>query len=576
MRRFSTSTEIPSPLKRLAPCLLLVVFAFICFVSQQEKSITVDEFHHFPSGIYNLLTLDWRMNRESPPLIKCIPALTSIITKPDVSIKQFRRHPNTWSFGYDFMFRNFEKYQHIFSLGRYVVILLGCLGGLLLYKFAKEVYGDRGGLFALFLYVFNPNIIAHSRLTTIDIGATYIVFLSVYCFWKFLKHSIALSAITAGTALGLAQLSKFTALLLYPIFFLIFAALILKKAFCTDDKEKIYSGRILLKDAGYFILIVSISVLLINIGYLFSGMFTPLGKYMFLSEPLKKFSSLCWAALPIPLPSDYVRGFDVQLAISQGNNPFYVGYLMGERSLTGWWYYYLVAFMVKNPLAFLAIIVLTVFAWIRGSGDKPDFETGLCIWVPIVTFFAYFSFFTNIPIGIRFLLPVFPLLFLAAGYLCHASLMKGKVTRIVTVVVAICYLIPSISIFPNYLSYFNLVSGGPRNGHHWLIDSNLDLGQDLPGLKKYMGKKGIEKINLGYFGRVDPKIYGIDYTLAKQEVENGVYAISANFLVGRPYYLLDKSSKQLKYIDSSYFKNYRTLKPSEIVGYTLHIFDVNN
>ena len=548
----------------------------MCFISQRGKSITVDEFCHLPSGIYNLVSLDWRMNRESPPLIKCVPALTSIITKPNLNIKGFQLDPNPWSFGYDFMFRNFEKYQHIFSLGRYVVILLGCLAGLFLYKFAKEVYGHRGGIFALFLYVFNPNIIAHSRLATIDIGATCMIFLSIYCFWRFLKHRDARSAIIAGIALGLAQLSKFTALILYPIFFLIFAALILNRAFCADDEEKTYGGRMLIKDGGYFILIVSISVLLINMGYLFSGTFTPLGKYMFLSEPMKKLSSLCWHALPIPLPYDYLTGFDSQLAISAGNNPFYAGYLMGERSLTGWWYYYFIAFAVKNPVALLAILALTIFAWAKGKVDRPDFETGLCIWVPIVGFFAYFSFFTRTPIGIRFLLPIFPVFFLAAGYVCHASLMKRKVMRIIVIVVTTGYFIPAISTFPNYLSYFNLASGGSHKGYRWLIDSNLDWGQDLPGLKKYMEKNGIKKIKLGYFGRVDPKIYGIDYKLAKQDVENGLNAISVNFLVGRPYYLLDGSSKRLMYVDSNYFKNYRDLKPLEIIGHTLYVFRVNN
>lgn len=516
------------------------------------------------------------MNHESPPLIKCIPALTSIITKPNINVKAFQSDPNPWSFGYDFMFRNSGKYQHIFSLGRYVVILLGCFGGLLLYKFANEIYGHSGGLFALFLYVFNPNIIAHARLTTIDIGATCMVFLGIYCFWRFLKQPEARSAIIAGIALGLAQLSKFTALILYPIVFLIFATLILKRAFCGDDKEKIYSRRILLQDVGYFILIASISVLLINMGYLFSGTLTPLNEYIFLSEPLKRLSALCWQALPVPLPYDYVTGFDSQLAISAGNNPFYVGYLIGEHSVTGWWYYYVVAFLVKNPVVLCAILMLTLFVWVKGKEDRPDLETGLCIWAPIVGFFTYASFFSRVPIGVRFLLPMFPVLFLAAGYVCHASLMRGKVTRIVMVVIVIGYFIPALTVFPNYLSYFNLASGGPQSGHCWLIDSNLDWGQDLPGLKSYMEKRGIEKVKLGYFGRVDPKIYGIDYALAKQEVEDGVYAISVNFLVGRPYYLLKEDSKELVYIDSDYYKDYRTLKPQDIVGHTIHIFQVDS
>jgi len=566
----------------MAPWFLLGGFAFICHLSQRDKSVTVDEFSHFPSGIYNIRTLDWRMDRESPSLIKCFPALTALIGKPEMNITHFKQNPNTWSFGYDFMFRNRERYHHIFQLARCAVILFGCLGGFLLYQFAKEIYGYRGGLFALFLYVFNPNIIAHSRLATIDAGATLTIFLSIYCLWKFLKQGDGTSAIIAGAALGLAQLSKFTALLLYPIFLIIIGILAVNRAFFANGRAEIFNENTrpkvralsLLKDFSYFFVIVLVSMLVINAGYLFSGTLTPLGDYNFLSEPVKKISSLLWVALPLPLPYHYISGFDSQLAISAGNHPFYASYLMGEHSLTGWWYYYIIAFIIKNPLSLLMMLMLTIFVWVKGKTDRPDLETSLCIWIPLIGFFVYFSFFTHIPIGVRFLLPIFPLLFLAAGHLFHTPLMKGKGARIVMGALAVGYLIPVIYIFPNYLSYFNLASGGPSHGHHWLIDSNLDWGQDLPELKKYMERNGIEKIKLGYFGRVDPRIYGINYELAKREPEKGIYAISVNFLVGKPYYLLKNSPKELLYVDLDYFKNYRSLKPLDVIGHTIYIFNV--
>jgi len=79
---------------KLAPWFLLIVFALICLFSIHYKSVTVDEFSHFPSGIYNLVTLDWRMDRESPPLIKCFPALTALITKPEIDVQLFKNNPN--------------------------------------------------------------------------------------------------------------------------------------------------------------------------------------------------------------------------------------------------------------------------------------------------------------------------------------------------------------------------------------------------------------------------------------------------------------------------------------------------
>jgi len=565
-----------SIIENILPWSLIGIFALICYFSQTNKSVTVDEFSHFPSGIYNLITSDWRMDHESPPLIKCFPALTSVITKPVISIKPFGQRPNTWSFGYDFMYRNQKSYIHIFTYGRCAIIFLGCLGGWLLFNFSRRIFGYRGALISLFLYCFNPNMIAHSRLTTIDTGASFTILFSIYCFWKFLKGEGTLfSAAIAGIALGLAQLSKFTALLLYPVFILIFGIIIFQNVFIEANPVK-YDRYWVWKQVGHFSLMIVVSVIIINAGYLFSGTFTPTGEFSFLSTPMKKIASFVWDALPLPLPYDYLMGFDSQLAISSGNNPFYASFLMGKHSLTGWWYYYIVAFIVKNPASLLAITLLTFWVWIRKEKIRPELETILCIWIPIAAFWLYFSFLTHIQIGIRFLLPLFPLLFLASGYLGRSSILRYKAAQVILGVLLISYGVSCVSIFPNYLAYFNFFAGGPQKGYCWLIDSNLDWGQDLPALKNYMRENKIEKINLGYFGRVHPGLYGIDYDVAKREVGPGIHAISANFLLRRPYYLLENKSLKLHYCDRNYFEAYNKLKPVASVGHSIYIFNIKN
>ena len=565
-------SSYPIIVKKIVPLFMLLIFAFICFFSQASESVTVDEFHHFPSGIYNLLTFDWRMNNESPPLIKCFPALSLLITNPNIDFKSFEKSPNTWGMGYSFMSLNKDRYRSIFQYGRRMIIILGCLLGWLIYLWAKDLYGYKGALFALFLYIFNPNILAHSSLITIDIGASCMIFLSIYCFWKYLNNRNRNSLIIAGAALGLAQLAKFTALLLYPIFFIIIIFVILVNIDECNEGKNIY--RKVINYFGEFCIIVIISVILINAGYFFSDSFNPLSKYHFTSNLLKGVSSLLCNGFPILLPYDYLTGFDAQLSISGGGIPFYVSYLMGEHSLTGWWYYYIIAFFVKNPEPLLIILLLTAVAWIGSKKEKMDKITVLCIWIPTISYFIYFSFYTHTPIGIRYILPVFPLLFLAAGYLFNESILEQKSIKTILAILAVSYLFIALSIFPKYLSYFNIVSGGSQNGYFWLIDSNLDWGQSLPGLKKYMDKNHIEKIKLGYFGRVDPNIYGINYSLAEKEPLEGIYAISINFLVGRPYYLLRENTQELLFIDINYFKKYRELKPSAIIDNSIYIFDM--
>ncbi len=562
-------------LQKITPSFLILIFALICFFSQFFSSVTVDEFAHLPSGIYNLLTLDWRMNNESPPLIKCYVALSSIFTQPKIDYGAFEKNPNTWRMGYSFMSLNKAKYQLIFQYGRLMIIILGCFLGGLIYLWAKGIYDHKGALFALFLYLFNPNILAHSSLITIDIGASCAIFASIYCFWKYLMKRNNELLVIAGLVLGLAQLAKFTALLLYPIFFIIIILII----FLTNDNHDaseilVDSNKRTTHLVSGFCIIILISITIINLGYFFSGSFKQLSDYHFSSTLFKISSSFLWTKFPVPLPYDYITGLDTQLIIAEGNNPFYASYLMGQHSLTGWWYYYWVAFFVKNPLPLLVILPFTVCLWLFDREKNTDRTTIFCIWIPIVSYLIYFSFFTHIFIGIRDILPIFPLLFLACGRLFNGFIIKKKIIGILTLILAVSYLFSAVYVFPNYLSFFNSASGGSQNGYRWLIDSNIDWGQGLPELKNYMENNHISKIKLGYFGRVDPQIYGIDYSLAEKHPTEGIYAISINFLMGRPYYLLKEETWELLDADFDYFDKYRLLKPSAIIDNSIWIFDV--
>lgn len=550
-----------------------MVFASISFFSQASNSVTVDEFVHFPSGIYILKTFDWRMDRAAPPLIKCIPAVSIIFTKPQIETELFKKSPDLYGLGYVFMYQNKDRYKLIFTYGRCMIILLGCLLGILVYYWGREIYGYQGALFALLLYVFNPNVLAHSSLITMDIGVSLTICFSFYCLWKYLKNPNIYTVIIAGIALGLAQISKLTAVLLYPIYFLILMTLCFSGVYeRKEDRFKELKSKIF-RYGQDFLIIILISIFMINLGYLFSDSFKPLSEYQFLSKPLNVLSSFIWSKFPVPLPYNYLMGFDSQLVQSAGGDPFYMGYLMGEHSMSGWWYYYIVAFLVKNPVPLLIILCLTSIAWVEIKIVKNDLITFLCIFSPVIAYFTYFSFFTNIPIGIRYLLPVFPFLFLATGYLFHESIIKFKSIQYLMIFLIISYMGSSMINFPNYLSYFNIVAGGSKNGDRWLIDSNLDWGQSLPSLKKYMDKHNINKIKLGYFGRVDPTIYGVDYTLAERKPSDGMYAISKNFLVGRPYYLLKENTHELLYADINYYDSYRYLEPSDMVD-NFYIFDM--
>jgi hypothetical protein len=112
-------------------------------------------------------------------------------------------------------------------------------------------------------------------------------------------------------------------------------------------------------------------------------------------------------------------------------------------------------------------------------------------------------------------------------------------------------------IWPDYISYFNEIVGGPKNGWRYLRDSNIDWGEDLPALSEYMKRNGIDKIKLLYFGSADPKFYNIDYEDITEperlKPANNVYAIS------------------LHYIDAVEWAKDRS--PDAMAGYSIYIYD---
>ena len=109
----------------------------------------------------------------------------------------------------------------------------------------------------------------------------------------------------------------------------------------------------------------------------------------------------------------------------------------------------------------------------------------------------------------------------------------------------------SIYIWPDYLSYFNEIIGGPSHGWKYLRDSDLDWGQDLPALKSYMKKNNMEEIELLYYGEGLPSAYNIihkDITAENKVMpKKNVYAVSVTSLESVQWAVQYKPTVKLGY-----------------------------
>ena len=439
-----------------------------------------------------------------------------------------------------------DQDEHLFY-ARLITAVFPVILGFFIFKFAKETFGAAPAIAALLLYTCSPNVIAHSCLIQPDMLAATFIFLGFY----FYRGSLAdiknfKKSLLAGIVFGLALLTKYTAVFLVPIYLLLSArqALI----------GKIRIGRL----ARHFILICIAGLFVLNLGYKFTGSFTRLKEF-----PLKSkfFTSLSKVSImgqvPLPVPGPFVAGFDIDKHITERGHP---SFLMGEKNIKGWRHYFLVAFLIKTTIPFLLLLAIAPFYRLNGKEE---------LLIPIGCLVFPFIFFTNSNPGLRYLLPVFPFLFLYASTL--ADVFNGRNTekmmpqqktknrmkelpaispagykkRVLLAAVPLLlvwHAVESFAIHPHYLAYFNEFIGGPENGYKYLADSNIDWGQDRFLVLKFIDKNPDIKFN-------------------PPEPSTGRFLINVN---------------ELQDVFRLYEKNrwLRMFKPSGNIGYSWLLYDI--
>lgn len=481
----------------VAVSLLLACFVFLTIHATVRQSATWDEPQHLTAGYAALTHRDYRIDYEHPPLARMWAALPLALSSRvhfDTGNPWWRNGPQ-WFFCHDFLYRDNDA-DTLLNRARFMIALLGVLLGLLLFYWAREWFGVVPAFVVLALYCLEPNLLAHAGLVTTDFGLTCFAFGTVYFLWRLTQH------FTAGNAAGtigffaLALATKFTAVLLLPVV----TVLLLLDA---------WRHRRWKRAAGVFLGILAAGYLAIwaVYGFRYEAKTTP-DKFLseFSADPRIQQASPTltgitrWITQHRLLPEAYAEGFLLSQAKAQTRG----AYLAGNYSATGWWYYFPVAILIKTPLSVLAVacagIALVVARW-RGRA--------VFALVPVGVFLGA-AMAAHINIGLRHVLPIYPfLLLLAGGAVAAVWASRWKAAAVGVLLLAAAEL---ASVYPHCLAAFNWSVGGPSQGDRYLVDSNLDWGQDLKGLKRWMESRGVGHINLSYFGTADPAYYRINCT----------------------------------------------------------------
>jgi hypothetical protein len=284
---------------------------------------------------------------------------------------------------------------------------------------------------------------------------------------------------------------------------------------------------------------------------------------------------LCAGGPVVPAPP-YLQGVEAILDFTAGGRP---SYLLGQYSDEGWWYYFPVAFAVKTPPATLLGILLAgvVTFWRRERDD-------IFLLVPPLVYFLS-SMVSSLNIGYRHLLPVLPFAAVHIGRLVATRDLAVRAGwrrlahRLLIIVLVVWLIAGTCAIYPHFLAYFNRLAGGPDEGWRVLVDSNIDWGQDLKGLREWMTHESVDHVRLSLFGSAYPEAYGISYDLLPglpmgflmwedppfdpDNPSSGVYVISVSNLVG------------VYFPDHSLYRWFRARTPDAKVGYSLFIYEVS-
>jgi hypothetical protein len=456
--------------------ILLLAFAILATGSLQRMTLTADEEGHYGYG-WKLLHFDAsRGDDNSKMAFSMLNALPRRIVE--------RLAPGILG----------GRLETV-EFGRYVTVVCALLLAWLIYRWARALYGPAGGLLALALYVFEPNILAHAGLVTTDLYATWVTALVIWSFWRLLNHQgpgVWRVANVGAIAFAVAQLAKYTSAHLVPILILIavgHAAPELWRLARTGQWRDL-AGRFV--TAGkYAALYAAWFLVIVNAAYWGQGTFTAFRDYGLRSAQFQAARSALGplAGLPVPVPVPYLEGLDrVMETERSGTNNVYLlgevgkGWIPGRRFPE----YYAVAWLYKEPIATQILLLVALVAYVLRF-RRFDFRRNEWPIAAAVLFFAwYFTFVFKTQKGVRFTLVVLPLLFVFTGSLLRdATTMRRR--PLVLVGALLTYLAAStLSYYPHFIPYFNELLRDRKQAYRILVDSNLDWGQSERYLARYL------------------------------------------------------------------------------------------
>lgn len=579
--------------------------AFVALASGEilTNAPTSDETPHLVAGYSYLVTGDYRLNPEHPPLLKAFAAVPLLfmrvwpagfheaadgartfplfreawamaVSNPgaaewkcsqyllyalrDAALERVHGDPAAPPTDVLYSRADFlNQPARIFPAARFMMLAIAVVLAIAVFTWSYSLWGLPGAVVSLLLFSFDPNFIVHAGLITTDVGATTLMFLACYFFWRTCGERSIRHIVLFASFFALAQIAKFSSVVLIPMLVatgcaacfrqrkalrfatafgaaavltvaVIWAAYGFRYSAARDPaaalaEEQNARAHLELRDlmprvwpTGYLPLQDTI-----NTWYVVKRLAveTPNG---FTEAEFRKAvrttpigtagRAILWIAERRLLPEAFLYGF-----ASTAAGSVRISYLNGRYSTSGFPFFFLWTFLYKTPIPIVILAVAGALHALRRLRTRPELLFAL---IPALVF-AAFAFASSIHIGHRHIMPSIPFLYTLAGSLgtLWASL-SVRARRAFAAAVLFAIPVSANVVFAGrpavvlnqHLAYLNEFAGGPIAGWDKLSDSNFDWGQDMGRLAGWLREHKIEQpVDLMVFGNADPRYYGIRY-----------------------------------------------------------------
>ncbi|MGD0388454.1 MAG: glycosyltransferase family 39 protein [Tepidisphaeraceae bacterium] len=472
--------QAPSTHRRIYPWLALaagVVMVLRLALSVRVFSPATDEPAHIGAAVSMIEAHKLIAPGGHPPLARLLAAIPLWLDGARLPQCRGQTTIGTEDLGYalgtQVLYQSLKPTGTLLTHARLVMLLFPAISLFYLYRLGRWLAGPPAAAAAVAFFSFDPTLLGHGFWIGNDVAACAGYLAATYYAFLWLRNPAWPRAALAGTVCGLAISTKFSCLLVIPVIALV-------------AMTGISRWRTLMVQLPLMALIAFTTLwatYFFNLGPLGdqAGLNAP-AQHDAADNPQAQSMRQQWQRLPpwvrqtpIPMPS-----FFLALARQSVHNRFgHLAYLNGHVSSQGWWYYFPEVLALKSPIGFLAASLIALGLFL-GRRQWRDWAMRHVLLPPAVFLLAAMT--SNIDIGVRYVLPAIPFLYLFAAI---QLVRPGWVW--VLACLMLCSALETAAVHPDYLGYFNLAAGGSSGGDRFALDSNLDWNQDVYRLADWIG-----------------------------------------------------------------------------------------